>query len=85
MASRFVCEELEGPSRAGDLFTSADVPWPEARPLNVYAFDPSLGKFVGNYMTASVRFEQLQPGPIGERFAVHRLRRQQQDLLIGPH
>jgi hypothetical protein len=70
MASRFVCEELEDPSPAGDLFTSAEIPWPEARPLNVYAFDPSLGKFVGNYMTASVRFEQLQPGPIGERFAV---------------
>ena len=75
MASRFVCEELEDPSRAGDLFTSADIPWPEARPLNVYAFDPSLGRFVGNYMTASVRYEKLSPDRSG-KVRGDRLRRQ---------
>ena len=53
-----------------DIFSSAELPWPDARPLTVYAFDPSLGKFVGNYMTTQVRYEALQPGPVGERFAV---------------
>src|SRR5580704_5742644 len=53
-----------------DIFSSDELPWPEVRPLYVYAFDPSLGKFVGNYMTASVRYEKLLPGPVGERFAV---------------
>ena len=52
------------------LFSSAELPWPDVRPLQVYAFDPSLGKFVGNYMTALVRYEKLEPGPVGERFAV---------------
>src|SRR5258708_3150309 len=53
-----------------DIFSSADLPWPDVRPLKVYAFDPSIGKFVGNYMTASVRYEKLLPGPVGERFSV---------------
>ena len=53
-----------------DIFSSAELPWPDWRPLKVYAFDPSLGKFVGNYMTTQVRYEKLQPGPVGERFAV---------------
>jgi hypothetical protein len=53
-----------------DIFSSDELPWPDERPLKVYAFDPSLGKFVGNYMTALVRYEKLDPGPVGERFAV---------------
>src|SRR5437016_6173818 len=53
-----------------DLFTSAEIPTPSVRPLNVYAFDPGAGHFIGNYMTASVRYEKLEPGPIGKRFAV---------------
>lgn len=53
-----------------DIFTSAEIPTPNERPLRVYALDPSAGRFVGNYMTVSVRYENLQPGPIGERFAV---------------
>src|SRR6202051_1665391 len=53
-----------------DIFSLTELPWPDVRPLYVYAFDPSLGKFVGNYMTASVRYEKLLPGPVGERFAV---------------
>jgi hypothetical protein len=67
--SRFVCEDPN--ERAPeDIFSTAEIPWPDERPLNVYAFDPSFGRFVGNYMTASVRYEKLDPGPIGERFAV---------------
>ena len=58
------------PSDPDAMFSSADLPWPDVRPLKVYAFDPSPGKFVGNYMTATVRYEKLAPGPVGERFAV---------------
>jgi hypothetical protein len=53
-----------------DIFSSAELPWPDVRPLKVYAFDPSMGRFVGNHMTTSVRYEKLEPGPAGERFAV---------------
>jgi hypothetical protein len=68
---RFICEETDARgSEPPDIFNSAEIPWPTARPLNVYALDPSLGKLVGNYMTTSVRYEKLKPGPIGERFAV---------------
>jgi hypothetical protein len=84
MASKpqFVCEPIvEGskaakgrpkppPPPAADIFSSADIPTPTDRPLRVYALDPSAGRFVGNYMTASVRYEQLDPGPVGDRFAV---------------
>jgi hypothetical protein len=53
-----------------DIFTSTEIPTPAIRPLNVYAFDPSLGNFVGNQMIASVSYEKLDPGPVGDRFAV---------------
>jgi len=53
-----------------DIFTSAEIPTPNERPLNIYAFDPGAGRLVGNYMTALVRYEKLEPGPIGDRFAV---------------
>src|ERR1700733_3619440 len=53
-----------------DIFTTAELSLPSIRPLSVYAFDPSMGRFVGNYMTTSVRYEALDPGPVGERFAV---------------
>jgi len=53
-----------------DIFTSSEIPTPSERPLSVYAFDPSAGRLVGNYMTTSVRYEEVKPGPIGERFAV---------------
>jgi hypothetical protein len=43
---------------------------PTVRPLKVYAFDPSAGRFLGNYMTVSVRYEKLAPGPIGRSLAV---------------
>src|SRR5450631_4030130 len=69
---QFVCEAMPDPSVApqADIFSSTELAWPDVRPLKVYAFDPTLGKFVGNYMTASVRYEKLLPGPVGERFAV---------------
>ncbi|MCA1397951.1 peptidase M4 [Bradyrhizobium sp. BRP56] len=74
-----VCEEVRDQGESGeqsqalapsDIYTSSEIPTPSERPLSVYAFDPSAGRLVGNYMTASVRYEAVQPGPIGERFAV---------------
>jgi hypothetical protein len=35
------------------------------RPLMVYAFDPSQGRSLGNYMTVRVPYEDLQTGPKG--------------------
>ena len=43
---------------------------PDWRPLTVYAFDPSVGRRLNNYMTIRVPFEPLQPGPVGSRLAV---------------
>ena len=76
--SRFKCDDVTPAGEApaaheempDDIFSTAEIPFPSERPLNVYAFDPSLGKFVGNQMVTHVRYESLEPGPIGERFAV---------------
>ncbi len=43
---------------------------PALRPLKVYAFDPSLGRYANNYMTLKVRYENLKAGPLGEYLAV---------------
>ena len=43
---------------------------PVFRPLQVYAFDPSLGRMPGNVMTIPVRYEKLKPGPVGGRVTV---------------
>src|SRR6266849_2303727 len=43
---------------------------PDTRPLVVYAFDPSLGRGLNNYMTIPVPYEDLQPGPVGKKIAV---------------
>jgi hypothetical protein len=43
---------------------------PSKRPLMVYAFDPTAGRGLNNYMTVAVPYEELQPGPIGSRLAV---------------
>lgn len=78
---RMVCEDVGEPGAAAsaarrppkkqsDIFTSIDIPVPSTRRLNVYAFDPSLGKFVGNQMVTAVSYEELDAGPIGDRFAV---------------
>jgi hypothetical protein len=41
------------------------------RPLKVYAFDPTRGRALGNYMTVMVPYEaNLAPGPIGKYVAV---------------
>jgi hypothetical protein len=55
---------------ADDIYDFTRITKPAVRPLKVYAFDPSAGRFVGNHMTSLVRYEPLKPGPIGERFAV---------------
>jgi hypothetical protein len=43
---------------------------PTFRPLQVYAFGPSLGRTPMNVRTLQVRYEPLAPGPVGERIAV---------------
>ncbi len=47
-----------------------DYPRPTFRPLTVYAFDPSVGKKLNNYMVVKVPYETLKKGPIGEKIAV---------------
>jgi hypothetical protein len=49
---------------------STDIPLPVTRPLKTFAFDPSLGRYLGNQMTLAVKYEKLLPGPIGKRIAV---------------
>lgn len=39
---------------------------PFARPLKAYAFDPSLGKLLGNELAMQVRYQRLRPGPVVE-------------------
>ncbi len=36
----------------------------------VYAFDPSQGHSLGNFMTVHVPYEEVSKGPVGDRFAV---------------
>ena len=52
------------------LLESTEVPQPVTRPLKAYAFDPSLGRFIGNEMTIEVKYEKLLPGPVGPKVAV---------------
>ena len=40
------------------------------RPLKVYAFDPSRGRTLGNYMTINADYEDLAPGPVGKYLEV---------------
>ena len=46
------------------------VPPPPTRSLQVYAVDPSAGKYSGNHVTVQVPWEPLQPGPTGSKIAV---------------
>ncbi len=43
---------------------------PAWRPLTVYAFDPSMGRKLNNYMTIKVPYEPLDRGPVGQKIAV---------------
>ncbi|MDT7808662.1 MAG: hypothetical protein QOJ70_2475 [Acidobacteriota bacterium] len=52
------------------ILETTNVPPPLARPLKAYAFDPSLGRFIGNEMMIEVKYEKLLPGPIGQKVAV---------------
>src|SRR3984957_10015240 len=46
------------------------VPCPPTRSLQVYAVDPSTGKYSGNQITVRVPWERLDPGPTGLKIAV---------------
>ena len=47
-----------------------DVPTPATRELQVYAIDPSAGKYSRNWITLQVPWEPLKPGPTGRKIAV---------------
>ena len=48
-----------------------EYPRPSFRPLTVYAFDPSVGKKLNNYMVIPVPYEKLaDDGPFGAKIAV---------------
>jgi hypothetical protein len=46
------------------------IPFPERRPLKVFAFDPMPGLSPGGRTTIDVPNEPLAPGPVGSRIAV---------------
>jgi hypothetical protein len=41
-----------------------DLGLPATRPLKAFAFDPSQGTLLGNQMQLTVRYEELDPGPV---------------------
>jgi hypothetical protein len=43
---------------------------PPYRPLKVYAFDPTRGRTMGNYMIVNTPYEKLEPGPVGKYLEV---------------
>jgi len=47
-----------------------EVPTPTVRSLQVYAIDPSSGKYSGNQVTVRIPWEPLDPGPTGKKIAV---------------
>lgn len=53
-----------------DERSEMDLKNPVSRPLKAYAFDPTQGRALGNYMTVNVRYELLTPGPVGNYLAV---------------
>jgi len=53
-----------------DERSKVDLKNPVIRPLKAYAFDPTQGRALGNYMTVNVRYEPLKPGPAGKYVAV---------------
>ena len=67
MAKTSAANATSGP----DLFAPSITFGPPAkRSLKVYAFDPTLGRLLGNDLVIDVRYEKLKPGPVGTRFAV---------------
>lgn len=47
-----------------------DFKMPPYRPLKVYAFDPTRGRIMGNYMTIDTPYEKLERGPVGKYLEV---------------
>jgi hypothetical protein len=54
-----------------DERSEVDLKDPVSRPLKAYAFDPTQGKALGNYMTVNVRYQPLlRAGPVDKYLAV---------------
>jgi hypothetical protein len=49
---------------------NSNLEMPPFRPLKVYAFDPTRGRTLGNYMTINNQFETLNSGPVGKYLEV---------------
>jgi hypothetical protein len=52
------------------LATIGHFDMPAHRPLKVYAFDPTLGRTLGNHMMINAQYEKLLPGPAGKYLKV---------------
>jgi hypothetical protein len=62
--------QKSGSSRKGTQRRRLGVPTPLTRSLNVYAVDPSVGKYSANETIVRVPWEPLEPGPTGKKVAV---------------
>ncbi|HEX5379186.1 MAG TPA: hypothetical protein VFW47_11460 [Phenylobacterium sp.] len=51
----------------GDRLAMAAYRQPQTRPLQVFAFDPSLGRVLGNQAVLNLPYEELSPGPVGAK------------------
>jgi hypothetical protein len=49
----------------GKRTKKTDYQTPQFRPLKVYAFDPTRGRTLGNYMNINCQYESLSRGPVG--------------------
>jgi len=70
-AKRTGARRAAGSIRPRTVIADEPIPrTPTVRPLKAYAFDPTRGRTLGNYMTIDVRYESLKPGPIGKYLSV---------------
>ena len=56
-------QETKGPASQSQK-SSTKLDPPVTRPLKAYAFDPSMGRVLGNEMSLNVRYQPLIPGPV---------------------
>lgn len=68
MSTRRKRSSREGPTDVASAMEEPTAPAPGAaprmRPMKTFAFDPTLGKSLGNYMTIQVPYEPLESGPV---------------------
>src|SRR5918992_796420 len=57
-------------SNKNEFARNDDFKMPPYRPLKVYAFDPTRGRTMGNYMIINTPYERLKRGPVGRYLEV---------------